>query len=65
MKVSIKVFQNDQGLYVATCPSLPGCKSVGQTPNEAEERLLDAITGYIAALSDFVPDSLQREVVEV
>jgi hypothetical protein len=37
--------------------------SRGQTRREAQEKLEDAIRGYIAAVSNFVPEQIQ-EVVE-
>jgi len=65
MKVCIRIIQNEAGGYTAACPTLPGCVSVGPTREQAEQRLEEAIRGYIAALGDFVPESLTHEVVEV
>jgi predicted RNase H-like HicB family nuclease len=65
MKLSIKISHNDRGGYTAWCPSLPGCKIQGQTREEAQQRIGEAIRGYIAAMSDFVPDNVQHEVIEV
>jgi antitoxin HicB len=64
MKLAVKILHDDQGRFIAICPSLPGCKSTGQTREEAQQRLNEAIRGYIAAMSDFVPDTLEHEVVE-
>jgi predicted RNase H-like HicB family nuclease len=63
MKLSIRIVQNEQGQYTARCPMLPGCMCHGDTPKQAEERLDEAIRGYIAAMSNFVPEHLDREVV--
>ncbi len=65
MKVSIRITRNEQGGFTAVCPSLPGCKSSGQTREEAQQKIDDAIRGYLAAMSNFVPDNVQHEVVEV
>lgn len=65
MKLSIRIIVNEHGTYVATCPSLPGCTTQGQTREEAQQKIDEAIRGYIAALSNFVPDNVQHEVVEV
>ena len=65
MKVSIKICRNEQGGFTALCPSLPGCKSCGQTREEAQQKIDEAIRGYLAAMSNFVPDNVQHEVVEV
>jgi len=64
MKLCIRIFSNDRGGYTAVCPSLPGCVSKGSTRSEAERRLDEAIRGYIAAVSNFVPENLLHEVVE-
>ncbi len=58
MKLSVKVIPNDEGGYTALCPSLPGCTSRGQTQQLATEKLHEAIRGYLAAVSNFVPENL-------
>lgn len=65
MKFSIRLNQTEDGRYIATVPALPGCKSSGQTRDEATHKIEEAIRGYIAAVNDFVPENLQQEVVEV
>lgn len=50
---------------MATCPSLPGCVSRGGTAEEARKSLDDAIRGYIAAVSNFVPENVVEDVIEV
>ena len=65
MKLSIQVVRNDHGDYTAVCPSLPGCLCKGDTREEACDKLDDVIRGYIAAVSNFVPENLTQEVVEV
>jgi len=64
MKLCVKILRSEQGGFVATCPSLPGCQSIGQTREEAQQKLDEAIRGYIAAMSDFVPETLEHQVVE-
>ncbi len=64
MKLSIRIVHNEKGDFTALCTSLPGCVSRGRTRGEAKERLEEAIRGYIAAVSNFVPERL-TEVVEV
>lgn len=65
MKLCIRIRQNENGEYTALCPSLPGCVSRGQTRDEAAEKLDEAIRGYLAAMSNFVPGRLDHEVMEV
>lgn len=43
-------------VYLAVHPSLPGCRSHGSTPREAEDNLADARSMYLEALEDsFLP----------
>lgn len=64
MKVCIKIFQTETGRFTAVCPELPGCISRGQTREEARDRMDEAIRGYMAAMNNFVPEHLDKEVVE-
>jgi len=41
---------DDDGIYTAECPSLPGCISEGVTRAKALENIQDAATGYLASL---------------
>ena len=64
MKLSVTVVHDERG-YTAYCPSLPGCSCRGDTSHEAIVRLDEAIEGYLAALGNYTPARVQREVVEV
>ena len=65
MRLFVKVVANDDGSYTAICPSLPGCTSRGQTREMATEKLNEAIRGYLAVVSNFVPENLNvHQVVE-
>ena len=37
-------------MFIAECPSLPGCVSQGSNRNEAIENIQDAIKGYLESL---------------
>lgn len=65
MKVSIRIWQQTAGEYIAECVSLPGCVYKGKNKAEAQEGLDEAIRGYLAAVDNFVPENLVQEVVEV
>ena len=65
MKVSIQIVPDEQGGFVAECPSLPGCQSRGRTRDEAQDGMHEAIVGYLASVSNFVPERVVEEVVEV
>jgi predicted RNase H-like HicB family nuclease len=64
MKVCIRIARDGKGGYTAICPSLPGCVSRGTTREEVTSRMDEAIRGYIAAVSNFVPERVIHEVVE-
>ena len=52
MKFRIIVEPDEDGVFVATVPSLPGCVSQGGTREEALRNVREAIEGYVLALSD-------------
>jgi antitoxin HicB len=68
MKVRILIEQDEDGIFVAECPSLPGCVSQGKSRNEAIENIQDAIRGYLESLKKHdepIPPSIDEEIVEV
>ena len=50
MKYRILIEQDEDKMFVAEVPSLPGCISQGKTRAEAVENAKDAIKGYIESL---------------
>ena len=68
MKFRVLIEQDEDGVFVATCPSLPGCVSQGKTRNEARANVQDAMAGYLVSLKKHgepVPPPIEEEVVEV
>ena len=60
--------QDEDGVFVAEVPSLPGCVTQGRTRGEALENIKDAIAAYLSSLrkrGEPVPPGLSEEVVEV
>jgi predicted RNase H-like HicB family nuclease len=43
MKLPITIYPDEDGVFVAECPSIPGCVSQGKTEEEAEQNIRDAI----------------------
>lgn len=43
MKFLITVFQDEDGVFIAECPSIPGCISQGRTEEEVEINIQQAI----------------------
>ena len=44
--------QDEDGIWIAEVPSLPGCNSQGDTRDEAIANIQNAIAGYIEVLQD-------------
>ena len=68
MKYRVLVEQDEDGVFIATCPSLPGCVSDGSTRAEALQNIQDAMQGYIESLKkhgDPIPAPITEEIVEV
>ena len=68
MQYRIFIEQDEDGVFVAECPSLPGCISEGQTRREALDNIIDAIKGYIESLkkhNEAIPPPITEELVEV
>ncbi len=68
MRFRIIIEEDEDGVFVAECPSLPGCISQGKTRKEAVANIKDAIEGYLASLkkhNEPIPPSISEEVIEV
>ena len=68
MRYRILIEQDEDGVFVAECPSLPGCISQGITRKEAINNIKDAIEGYLQSLlkhNEAIPPSIHEELLEV
>lgn len=68
MRYRVLIEQDEDGVYVAEAPALPGCISQGGTRAEAVINTKEAITAYLESLQahgEPVPPSIFEEVVEV
>lgn len=43
MRFVVTITQDEDGMYVAECPSVPGCISQGKSAEEAEVNIKEAI----------------------
>ena len=43
MKLIITIYQDEDGVFIAECPAIPGCVSQGATEEEAERNIKEAI----------------------
>lgn len=52
MEIKIVVEKDEDGVYVVTCPSLPGCISQGKTEKEALKNMKEAIRLHLRCLAE-------------
>jgi predicted RNase H-like HicB family nuclease len=48
MDVDVQLYQDEDGVWIAECPSIPGCVSQGPSREEALANIRDAIEGCLA-----------------
>ena len=68
MRFRVLIEQDEDGVFIATCPSLPGCVSQGATRNQARSTIQDAIEGYVASLKqhgEAIPPFIDEDTVDV
>ncbi|MBI4699182.1 MAG: type II toxin-antitoxin system HicB family antitoxin [Nitrospirae bacterium] len=62
MKLRV-VIENDEDVFVAYCPELPGCVTYGKTEEEARQNILEAIELYLRPSKEKLSD--EAKVFEV
>jgi predicted RNase H-like HicB family nuclease len=68
MKYRVLIEQDEDGIYVAEVPSLPGCISQGNTRFELLANIQEAIALYLESLeahNEPIPPPISEELVEV
>lgn len=68
MKFRVLIEQDEDGVFVAEVPSLPGCISQGRTRDEALSNVREAIAGYLESLEahgEPIPPAISEEIVEI
>lgn len=68
MKYRILIEQDEDGMFVAEVPSLPGCISQGKTRSEVLLNIKEAMEGYIESLKNHnepIPPPISEEIIEV
>jgi len=68
MKYRVVIETDEDGVFVAECPALPGCISQGKTRAEALANIRDAMTGYLDSLKKHgepLPPPISEEIVEI
>ena len=68
MKFRVIIEQDEDGNFVAHCPTLPGCISQGKTREEVQANIKEAIEGYLESLKKHdepIPPPITEEIIEV
>ena len=66
MKLLITIYPDEDGVFIAECPSIPGCVSQGKTEAEAEENIRAAIRECLAVRAEKgLPLTVTTREVEV
>jgi len=66
MKFIITLFQDEDGVFVAECPAIPGCVSQGKTELEAEANIREAIRECLAVRAEKgMPLTVRTRQIEV
>jgi predicted RNase H-like HicB family nuclease len=68
MRYRVLIEQDEDGVFVAEVPSLPGCISQGATRDEALANAREVVELYLESLEahgDPVPPPITEEIIEV
>ncbi len=68
MKYRVLIEPDEDGVFVAHVPALPGCVSQGSSREEALANIREAIAGYLDSLrahDEPIPPAISEEIVEV
>ena len=52
MEIKVRLEKDEDGMWVATCPSLPGCISQGKSQFEALKNIKEAVKLHISLLAE-------------
>jgi predicted RNase H-like HicB family nuclease len=66
MKFLVSIYRDEDGVYIAECPTVPGCVSQGQSEAEAETNIAEAIRECLAVREELgMPLTATTREVEV
>lgn len=68
MRYRVVIEQDEDGVFVAEAPSLPGCVSQGRTREDAVANIKEAMAVYLESLEahgEPIPPPISEEVVEI
>ena len=66
MKITVTIDRDEDGVWVAECPSIPGCVSQGETKDEALANVREAIALCVEVRAEQgLPLTIETRQVEV
>ncbi len=66
MQFTVSIYLDEDGMFIAECPAIPGCVSQGATEAEAEASIRLAIRECLAVRRERgLPDTVTIKQVEV
>jgi predicted RNase H-like HicB family nuclease len=66
MKFTITITRDEDGMFIAECPSIPGCISQGKTEEEAQLNIQDAIRQTLAVRAEMgMPLTIATKEIEI
>jgi len=68
MKYRVLIEQDEDGMFVAEVPALPGCISQGSNREETLQNIQEAIAAYLESLESHgepIPPPVNEEIIEV
>ncbi len=68
LRYRVLIEQDEDGMFVVECPTLPGCVSQGRTRDEAIANIKDAMNGYLESLrkhNEPIPPPIWEETIEI
>jgi predicted RNase H-like HicB family nuclease len=68
MNFRVVIEPEEDGIFVAECPALPGCVSQGHSRDEAIKNIREAIQGYLRSLvihNGHVVSPVEEEIIEI
>jgi predicted RNase H-like HicB family nuclease len=66
MKFVVTITQDEDGMFIAECPSIPGCVSQGKTEQEAEHNIQLAIKECLEVRAELgMPLTVTTREIEV
>lgn len=66
MKFLVTIYQDEDGMFIAECPAIPGCVSQGTTEREAERNIQEAIKECLEVRAELgMPLTVSTRQVEV